>query len=117
MRKRSKKATRLLVCKEFERDANVPVEPFPPDSSAVEDSPRLRVVILDPAQEWNDDAGLRTGIAERTKLRGKSPRLYPASLVWCARKPGRELRDKIENWLAWQREQTEIGSGVLAGDF
>jgi len=37
--------------------------------------------------------------------------------VWCARKPGRELRDKIENWLAWQRVQTEIASGVLAGDF
>jgi len=50
-------------------------------------------------------------------VRGKSPRLYPASLVWSARKPGRELRDKIENWLAWQRVQTEIGSGALAGDF
>ena len=83
----------------------------------MEDSPRLRVVILDPAQEWNDDGGLRGNIAEWTKLRGKSPRLYPASLVWCARKPGRELRDKIENWLAWQRVQTEIGSGALAGDF
>ena len=112
-----KKATRLLVRKEFERDANVPVEPFPPDSSAVEDSPRLRVVILDPVQEWNDDGALRKNVAEWTKLRGKSPRLYPASLVWCARKPGRELRDKIENWLAWQRVQTEIASGALAGDF
>jgi hypothetical protein len=106
-----------LVRREFEREANVPVEPFPVDSSAVEDSPRLRLVILDPAQEWNDDGRLRMGIAEWTKLRGKSPRLYPASLVWCARKPGRELRDKIENWLAWQRVQTEIGSGILAGDF
>jgi hypothetical protein len=83
-----KKATRILVRKEFEREANVPVEPFPPDSSAVEDSPRLRVVILDPTQEWNDDGALRTGIAEWTKLRGKSPRLYPASLGVVREKTG-----------------------------
>ena len=112
-----KKATRSLVRKEFERDANVSVEPYPPDSSAVEDSPRLRVVVIDPAQEWNDDGALRGILTEWTKVRGKSPRLYPASLVWSARKPGRELRDKIENWLAWQRVQTEIGTGALAGDF
>src|SRR6266702_1263411 len=67
-----KKATRNLVRKEFERDANVSVEPCPPDSSAVEDSPRLRVVVIDPAQEWNDDGALRGIVTEWTKLRGKS---------------------------------------------
>ncbi len=43
-------------------------------------------------------------IGHWTKERGKSPRLYPGSLVWCARKPGRELREKVELWLAWQEQ-------------
>ena len=30
-------------------------------------------------------------IGQWTKERGKSPRLYPGSLVWCAKKPGREF--------------------------
>jgi Protein of unknown function (DUF499) len=112
-----KKAARSLVRKEFERDANIPIESFPQDSTAVEDSPRLRIVVVDPEQEWSEDGALRVSIAEWTKVRGKSPRLYPASLVWCLRKPGRELREKVENWLAWQRVQGEINSGALAGDF
>lgn len=113
-----KKATRNLVKKEFEREANVGIECFPEDSTAVDDSPRLRIVAIDPEQEWSDGGGaLRESIAQWTKLRGRSPRLYPASLVWCARKPGRELREKVETWLAWQRVQAEITSGALAGDF
>jgi hypothetical protein len=50
-------------------------------------------------------------------VRGKSPRLYPASLIWCLRKPGRELRDRVEEWLAWQRVHREITDGTLGGEF
>jgi hypothetical protein len=112
-----KKATRALVKKDFERDSKIPVELFPEDSSEVEDLPRVRVVVLPPEQEWSEDGPLRAMLTEWTKNRGASPRLYPASLLWCARKPGKELRDKVENWLAWQRVQNEINTGTLAGDF
>lgn len=112
-----RKATRSLVAKEFERDAKLSVETFPEDSTAVPDSPRLRIVVVDPAREWDEDGSLRAAIGEWTKLRGSSPRLYPASLAWCAKKPGRELREKVETWLAWQRVQADINSGALAGDF
>jgi hypothetical protein len=50
-------------------------------------------------------------------MRGKSPRLYPASLIWCVRKHGRELRDTVEEWLAWQRVHREIIDGTLGGEF
>lgn len=60
---------------------------------------------------------LRHKIAEWTKQRGKSPRLYPGSLVWCVRKPGRDLKEKIEVWLAWKRVEKEINDGTLGGDF
>jgi hypothetical protein len=38
-------------------------------------------------------------------------------LVWCLKKPGRELHDKVEMWLAWQRVKKEIDDGTLAGEF
>src|SRR5574341_712113 len=61
----------------------------------------------------------RTLEACATKLpqRGKSPRLYPGSLVWCVRKPGRDLKEKVEVWLAWKRVEKEINDGTLGGDF
>jgi hypothetical protein len=111
------KATKGLVTREFESAASIPVQRFPEDGSAVEDSPRLTLVVLDPDYEWSEDGELRKTLGEWTKIRGKSPRLYPASIIWCVRKPGRELRTKVENWLAWQRVQSEITSGVLEGDF
>jgi hypothetical protein len=54
---------------------------------------------------------------EWTKQRGKSPRLYPGSLVWCIKRPGRDLREKIELWLAWKRVAREIVEGTLGSDF
>jgi hypothetical protein len=38
-------------------------------------------------------------------------------LVWCLKKPGRELREKAELWLAWQRVAREIAEGTLGTDF
>jgi hypothetical protein len=43
--------------------------------------------------------------------------MYPASLVWCVRKPGRGLREKVEIWLAWKRVDDEMKSGALVGEF
>jgi len=108
---------RKLVEDEFRRGASVPVIPFPADGAEVQDTPRLTLVIADPDAEWTEKGTLRNQIAEWTRQRGKSPRLYPGSLVWCIRKPGRELRDKVEMWLAWKRVASEIADGTLGGDF
>jgi hypothetical protein len=110
-------AMNSIVATEFAQDANVPVVQFPEDSTAVQDSPRLALVLMEPQQEWTGEGELRKQIAEWTKQRGRSPRLYPGSLVWCIRKPGRDLRDKVEMMLAWKRVQREIAEGVLGSEF
>jgi len=118
-------AVRSLVKKEFERGATLPLLPFPEDSSAVPDTPRLTLVIMDPDTEWNDGStssaegknGLRQKISDWCRNRGTSPRMYPGSLVWCVRKPSRGLREKVEIWLAWKRVDEEMKSGTLVGEF
>lgn len=112
-----KPTMRMLVQKEFDRGASIPVVPFPIDGTAVQDTPRLTLVIVDPESEWTGNSSLRQQIAEWTKQRGKSPRLFPGSLVWCLKKPGRDFRDKVELWLAWRRVAKEITEGTLGGDF
>jgi hypothetical protein len=106
-----------LVKAEFDRGASIPVEPFPADSTAVSDSPRLSLVVVSPDDEWDGGGSLRDRIADWTKNRGKSSRLYPGALVWCVKKPGRDLRDKIELWLAWKRVQKDVRDGVLGSDY
>jgi hypothetical protein len=112
-----KPTIRTLVKEEIKRGASIPVEPFPADSSTVPDSPRLNLVVLDPTCEWDGGEAIRTQIAEWTKNRGKSSRLYPGALVWCVRKPGRDLRDKVELLLAWRRVQRDVRDGLLGADF
>ena len=112
-----KPAIRKLVEVEFRRGASIPVVPFPRDGAEVPDTPRLTLVVADPEAEWTGSGSLRGQIAEWTKQRGKSPRLYPGSLVWCIKKPGRDLREKVELWLAWQRVAREVDDGTLGGDF
>ena len=112
-----KPAMRMLIQKEFDRDASIPVVRFPEDGTAVQDTPRLTLVVVEPESEWTGAGALRQQIAEWTKQRGKSPRLYPGSLVWCLKKPGRDLRDKVELWLAWKRVAKEVAEGTLGGDF
>ncbi|MGD0885520.1 MAG: DUF499 domain-containing protein [Thermodesulfovibrionales bacterium] len=112
-----KPAIRTLVQKEFEKGASIPLVTFPPDSTAIQDSPRLTLLIVDPESQWNGGDTLRQQISEWTKQRGKSPRLYPGSLVWCIKKPGRDLRDKVELWLAWKRVMREVAEGTLGSDF
>ncbi len=108
---------RTLVQKEFDRGASIPIVPFPADGTAVQDTPKLTLVMVDPESEWTGSGTLRDQIAEWTKQRGKSPRLYPGSLVWCLKKPGRDLRDKLELWLAWKRVAKEVSEGTLGADF
>jgi len=68
-----KPAMRMLLQKEFERGAGVPIVLFPEDGTAVQDTPRLTLVLLDPELEWTGNGPLRANIAEWTRQRGKSP--------------------------------------------
>ena len=110
-------AIRKLVDKEFARGADLPVVPFPEDGASIQDTPRLTLVLVDPEVEWKHGGQIARQVAQWTRDRGTSPRLYPASLVWCAKKPGRELRDRVELWLAWQRVSREVAEGVLGTEF
>jgi hypothetical protein len=112
-----KPAMRKLVEDEFRRGASIPVVPFPRDGAEIPDTPRLTLVAADPETEWFGTGSLRTQIAEWTRSRGKSPRLYPGALVWCLKKPGRELREKVELALAWRRVAREVADGTLGGEF
>ena len=112
-----KPAMRFLLQKEFERGASIPLVYFPEDGTAVQDTLKLTLVVIDPESEWTGIGTLRKQIAEWTKQRGKSPRLCPGALVWCFKKPGRDYREKIELWLAWKRVAKELADGTLGGDF
>jgi hypothetical protein len=112
-----KKSAQALARREFEGKAVAPLFFFQGDADAIPDSPRLTLVIMDAETEWNGQSGLREDVAGWTARRGKSSRLYPASLVWCVRKPGRDLREKVETWLAWRRVEHEIAAGTLGGEF
>jgi hypothetical protein len=67
--------------------------------------------------EWPGRGSLRAELAEWTRQRGKSPRLYPGAIVWCLRKPGRDLRENVELSLAWKRIAREVTDGTLGGEF
>jgi hypothetical protein len=112
-----KPAMRKLVEEEFRRGASIPVVPFPADGAEIQDTPRLTLVISAPESEWADTASHRAQVAEWTRQRGRSPRLYPGALVWCFKKPGRDLREKVELALAWNRVAREVAEGTLGGDY
>jgi hypothetical protein len=112
-----KPTMRNLVRKEWDRGATIPIEPFPEDGAAVPDSPRLSLALMDPETEWTGAGAVRERITDWCKIRGKSPRLYPGSIVWCFRKPGRELRDKVEMMLAWRKVSKDVADGVLGTDY
>ena len=111
-----KPAMKTLVKKEFEKGVSIPLLPFPADGTSVQDTPKLTLVVHDPESEWTGTGSLRQEVSEWMRQRGKSPRLYPGSLVWCLKKPGRDLRDKVELWLAWKRVAKEIADGTLGAE-
>ncbi len=113
-----RKEIERLVDVQFRAGASLNVQKtFPKDGADVEDMAQLNLVVIDPNESWEGNGGLRARLAEWTRMRGRSPRLYPASLIWCIRKPGRELRDRVEELLAWQRVLKEINDGSLGGEF
>jgi hypothetical protein len=112
-----KPAMRKLVEDEFRRGASIPVVPFPSDGAEIIDTPRLTLIVADPEEEWSGSGSLRTQLTEWTRSRGKSPRLYPGALVWCLKKPGQDLREKVELGLAWKRVAREVADGTLGGEF
>jgi hypothetical protein len=80
-----------LVKEVFEQGANLPIVPFPEDATSIQDTPRLVLLLADTTAEWDRNGKIRQQIAEWTLRRGSSARLYPASLIWCLRKSGRDL--------------------------
>ncbi|MEP0772985.1 MAG: DUF499 domain-containing protein, partial [Acidobacteriota bacterium] len=106
-----------LVEEEFSRGASVPVLPFPQESTDVPDTPRLALVVADPQWEWTGGEPLAGRLGQWTRSCGNSPRLYPGALVWCLKKPGRELQEKVELALAWRRVERELEEGTLGGEF
>jgi len=112
-----KPALRKLVEDEFRRGASIPVVAFPGDGAEIPDTPRLTLVVADPGMEWSGGGALRQKLVEWTRRRGKSPRLYPGALVWCLKKPGRDLRERVEMALAWRRVARELAEGTLGGEF
>ncbi len=108
-------AIRSLVESEFKAGADLPLVLFPKDSAEIPDSPRLTVVVADP--DPAEDEKVRERIENWTVERSGSPRLYPGSLIWCVKKPGRELRSKAELWLAWQRVKREVAEGLLGAEY
>lgn len=112
-----KPAMRDIVAQEFRRGANPPPVMFPVDGSDIPDTPRLTLVVAAPDVVWTGDDGQREHVAALLKSRGTTQRSYPAAVIWCARKPGKELREKVENWLAWRAVQKEVTQGTLGGEF
>lgn len=109
------KTLRAMIRDHFNDKKAVPVDYFPSEGSGVGDVPRLTLWIIDPETPY--DETLRARLAEWTRTRGETPRSYPAALVWCARKSGRELLDKVELLLAWKRVNDDLKSGRLGGEF
>ena len=112
-----KPAIRKLIEGEFRKGATLLINFFPEDSTAVQDSQRLTLIVMDPETEWRDSNQVIERIGQWTRERGNAPRLYPGSLVWCARKPRKELRDKVALWLAWQRVAREVAEGILGVEY
>ena len=106
-------ATTKVVESAFKQDAILPVIPFPEDSAAVPDSPRLTLVVVAPETEWREDGPAVARIADWTRNRGASPRRYPGALIWCGKRRGSALRDKVALWLAWRRVAHEVADGIL----
>ena len=112
-----KPAIRALVQREFNKGNGIPKGFFPKDSNEVSDVPRMTLVVMSPDEEWRENNHIPERVAQWTQKRGGSDRLHPAALVWCTRKPGRDLQDRVETWLAWQKIRIEIGAGTLGPEF
>ena len=112
-----KPAIRTVVEQAFKVAKSMPVSCFPESGADVPDSARLRLVVVDPQTEWSGTDDVAEQIGEWTRQRGKSPRLFPAALIWCVKKPGQDLRKKVEMSLAWGKVAKDLRDGVLGSDY
>lgn len=106
-----------IIKEEFEKGRSVPMIVFPKEGEDVPDSPRLTLVLLGPEFAWEAGGELKRIIGNWTRNKGDSPRLYPGALLWCARKPGMTLQEKIEAFLAWKKVMQEVEAGILGSEF
>ena len=109
--------TLSLIKSQFQRDARLPVVMFPANGTDVPDTSRLTIVVAAPDMTLDASGQTRAILAGWTKTRGTSPRLFPGGLLWCVKKPGRDLHDRVETWLAWKRVAKELNDGTLPHDF
>ena len=114
--KETRPELKKLVKAEFERGRTIPAIYFA-DGPDIQDSPKLTIIVMEPEAEWTGDETQRKQVAEWMKQRGATPRPFPASLLWCFKKCGRELRQKVEDLLAWKHVKRDIDEGRLAGGF
>ncbi len=112
-----KPAVRELVKKEFHSGTTLPIIDFPENSPSIQDTARLILVLLDPETGWSGEVQDAQRIRQWMKQRGQSPRLYPGSLVWCAKSTGRKLHEKVALWLAWKKVEDEINKGILGAGY
>jgi hypothetical protein len=112
-----KPAMRDIIEEQFNKNKNIPIVFYPPDAASIPDTPRLTMVVTDPSLEWTDDNSVMQKISEWTCNRGTSPRLYPGAIIWCVKKQGRNIQEKVKDWLAWERVSNEVNSGTLGKDF
>jgi hypothetical protein len=107
---------RRIVRQAFETGSPLPIATFPADGAAVRDQPRLSLVIADPSMEWDGSAELHDLLAEWTYRRGNETRLFPAALIWCLRRPGPALLERVETALAWRAVRQDLAAALLADD-
>ena len=106
-----------LVRQEFGKGNEMPMAYFPENGADVADSSRLTAVVINPQTEWDADGATRKRLHAWTREHGNAPRLCPGTLIWCVKKPGRELRDRVADLLAWRRVAREVEEGLLGSEF
>jgi len=104
---------RKMTKEEWEKKSIVPLFWFPDDGLEVNDQPKLTIVVMDPEKSLDDET---KKVLHNWTMKRVDARLYPAAIVWALRKPGKDLVDKLETYLAWKRVADEIASGLL-GEF
>jgi len=107
---------REIIQSEFKKNNQLPISFFPLDSSSIQDTTKLTIVVADPDREWLDTDLAKSEVSQWIRTRGASPRLYPAALIWCFKKQGRELKDKAEVLLAWKQVNKEYADGLLGSE-
>ncbi len=112
-----KPTMRVLAKEQFESGRSIPAIYFPASSADVQASAKLTLVVVDPQTAWTGGEAQRTEFAAWIRKQGEATRLNPAALIWCIAKPGRDLRDKVEQWLAWKRVKKDVDTGILGSEY